>query len=186
MNSLVFTISTIIPSSSRQDIVWIIFSASTLLYEKMWWSWEVRMYNFNKTWSKLDFVKNKSAFSVSVFYMAKFKLWKNLRVCLCDRCFNWHLLHCCSWLEFHLEILEKKTTESEKHQQKITGARTFFWHHLFSTFTQWEIRIIAFIGPHFGISHLTTLLRMKIQPLWVYEGVPQFSEYAPLWKWTWH
>lgn len=116
----------------------------------MWRSWEIRMYSFNKTWSKLGFVKNKSAFSVPVFYMAKCKLWKNLRVCLCDRCFNWHLLHCCSWLEVHLEILEKK-------QQKITGARTFFWHyHLFSTFTQWEIRIIAFIGPPFGISHPTT------------------------------
>lgn len=165
MSSLVFKIRTIIPSSSRKDIVWIIFSASTLLYEKMWWSWEVLMYSLNKTWSKLGFVKNKSAFSVPVFYTAKFKLWKNLRVSLCDRCFNWHLLHCCSWLEFHLEILEKKTTESEQNQQKITGARTFFWHyHLLSIFTQWKIRIIAFIGPNF---HLTTcpLLQMKIQPL---------------------
>lgn len=73
---------------------------------------------FNKTRSKMGFVKNKSAFSVPFFYMEKCKLWKNLRVCLCDRCFNWHLLHCCSWLEFHLEILEKKQQNENNTSRK--------------------------------------------------------------------
>lgn len=152
-----FKISTIIPSSSRQDIVWIIFSASTLLYEKMWWSWEVLMYSLKKIDPNWALLKTKVLFQFPSFTWQSLnfrKTWGSVYVTgdLIDTFFivavDWNS----TW-----KYWRKKTTESEQHQQKITGARTFFWHyHLFSTFTQWKIRITAFIGPHFGISHLTT------------------------------